>query len=126
MFSFHRNVVTNTHRGRGDAKSAFLLACVSILPLSGCGLTDWAHNGLKVGPEYRRPGAAVSDYWIEAGDRRLTEGLPNDPQWWSTLNDPLLDSLIETAYGQNLSLREAGWRVMQARAGRRTRMRRKA
>jgi NodT family efflux transporter outer membrane factor (OMF) lipoprotein len=32
--------------------------------------------------------------------------------------DPILNGLIQTAYEQNLSLREAGWRVMQARARR--------
>ena len=31
----------------------------------GCGLKQWAHNWLKVGPEYCRPGAAVSDLWID-------------------------------------------------------------
>lgn len=95
------------------ASTFFLLAVVT---LSGCGLTDWAHNGFKVGPEYRRPCAAVADSWIEASDQSLVAGLPTDPQWWSTLNDPTLDALIEYAYQQNLSLRQAGWRVMQARA----------
>jgi NodT family efflux transporter outer membrane factor (OMF) lipoprotein len=94
----------------------FLTCCLGFVP--GCGLTDWAHNHYQVGPEYCRPGAAVADFWIEAGDKRLIESLPTDPQWWSTLNDPVLDNLVQTAYGQNLSLREAGWRVMQARAAR--------
>ena len=89
-----------------------------LLVLTGCGLTDWAHNRFKVGPEYRRPHAAVAHDWIEAGNAHLAESESGDPQWWSTLNDPVLDSLIEAAYGQNLTLREAGWRVMQARAAR--------
>ncbi len=92
-----------------------VLVCCIVL-VSGCGLPDWAHNGWKVGPEYCRPGADVADYWIEAGDERLVESVPSDPQWWSMLNDPVLDSMIQAAYGQNLSLREALWRVMQARA----------
>lgn len=94
-----------------------VLVCCIVL-VSGCGLPDWAHNGWKVGPEYCRPGATVADYWIEAGDERLVESVSNDTQWWSTLNDPRLDSMIQAAYGQNLSLREALWRVMQARAAR--------
>ena len=94
--------------------------CVVLLAfaplLSGCGLSQWVHKGFKVGPDYRRPRATVAADWIEAEDKRLLESLPEDPQWWSTLNDPVLDSLVQTAYRQNLSLREAGWRVMQARA----------
>ena len=34
----------------------------------------------------------------------------------STFNDPVLDSLIYTAYRQNLSLRVAGFRILEARA----------
>jgi NodT family efflux transporter outer membrane factor (OMF) lipoprotein len=43
----------------------------------------------------------------EAGDTR---------NWWRAFNDPLLDRLIETAYRENLSLRVAGVRVLEARA----------
>ncbi len=107
---------------RGRPRGACARVCIASgqAPLlrSGCGLTDWAHNGLKVGPEYRRPPAVIADYWIDAGDAHLVESVSSDPQWWSTLNDPVLDSLIQSAYGQNLTLREAGWRVMQARAAR--------
>lgn len=37
-------------------------------------------------------------------------------QWWMVFNDPVLDSLIDSAVTQNLTLREAGFRVLQARA----------
>jgi NodT family efflux transporter outer membrane factor (OMF) lipoprotein len=37
-------------------------------------------------------------------------------EWWRVFNDPVLDRLIESAYEQNLSLREAGARVLAARA----------
>jgi NodT family efflux transporter outer membrane factor (OMF) lipoprotein len=36
--------------------------------------------------------------------------------WWAVFNDPTLDSLIETAYQQNLTLRVAGARILEARA----------
>ena len=37
-------------------------------------------------------------------------------QWWKTaFNDPILDRLVDTALAQNLSLRSAGLRVLQAR-----------
>jgi NodT family efflux transporter outer membrane factor (OMF) lipoprotein len=36
--------------------------------------------------------------------------------WWTVFNDPILDSLIQTAYQQNLTLRAAGARILEARA----------
>ncbi|HEV3003402.1 MAG TPA: efflux transporter outer membrane subunit, partial [Pirellulales bacterium] len=36
--------------------------------------------------------------------------------WWSVFNDRALYDLVQTAYRQNLTLREAGFRVLQARA----------
>ena len=36
--------------------------------------------------------------------------------WWTIFNDPVLNKLVETAYGQNLTLREAGFRVLKNRA----------
>ncbi len=36
--------------------------------------------------------------------------------WWKAFNDPVLDRLIEWAYRENLSLRIAGVRVLEARA----------
>jgi outer membrane protein TolC len=36
--------------------------------------------------------------------------------WWKVFNDPVLDSLTETAYQQNLPLQIAGLRIMEARA----------
>lgn len=37
-------------------------------------------------------------------------------QWWSVLQDPVLNRLIESAYKQNLSIQVAGLRVVEARA----------
>ena len=37
-------------------------------------------------------------------------------QWWTVFNDPHLDNLVQTAYQQNLPLRVAALRVMEARA----------
>lgn len=103
--------------GAGRHLVAMLIAG-SLLLISGCGLADWAHNGFKLGPNYCPPPAIIANDWIDASDAHLVATVSCDPQWWSTLNDPVLDSLIQTAYGQNLTLREAGWRVMQARAAR--------
>ena len=36
--------------------------------------------------------------------------------WWARFNDPVLDKLVQTAFAQNLSLRSAALRIMEARA----------
>jgi NodT family efflux transporter outer membrane factor (OMF) lipoprotein len=37
-------------------------------------------------------------------------------EWWTVFNDPTLNALVQTAYQQNLTLREAGARILEARA----------
>jgi NodT family efflux transporter outer membrane factor (OMF) lipoprotein len=36
--------------------------------------------------------------------------------WWLVFDDPVLQSLVESAYLQNITLRQAGFRVLEARA----------
>ncbi|QYK48946.1 MAG: efflux transporter outer membrane subunit [Phycisphaeraceae bacterium] len=72
-------------------------------------------SGCMVGPSYERPSAAVNSAW-EAIDG--VQESPTVPDWWSSFNDPVLTSLIAEAHGQNLSLRVAGLRVIEARAAR--------
>ena len=69
-----------------------------------------------IGPDYKPPAVAVSDSWLESGDRRVSTGSATYRNWWTTFNDPVLDRLVERAYRDNLSLRQAGVRVLQARA----------
>jgi NodT family efflux transporter outer membrane factor (OMF) lipoprotein len=94
------------------------LGCVSCgLLSSGCittGPLDWVQNGFKVGPNYCRPPAPVADEWIEAKDPKVQRRHVED--WWNAFQDPTLNSLIDTAYNQNLNLRVLGARVLQARA----------
>jgi len=86
---------------------------------SGCtGLRQWWHQGLKVGPEYRRPCVPVAANWIDAEDPRTSS--PGEPtwDWWRVFNDPVLEDLVLTASQQNLSLQIAGLRVFEARSQR--------
>src|SRR5207253_8504483 len=69
-----------------------------------------------VGPNYGRPPAPVAEQWIEAGDANVQSRHLQYADWWSVFQDRTLNSLINTAYEQNLSLRIAGTRVLQARA----------
>jgi NodT family efflux transporter outer membrane factor (OMF) lipoprotein len=79
-------------------------------------MTRWLRNDFKVGPEYCGTSAAVADAWIETSDPRILGAGPGNFDWWSALNDPVINRLVERAYGQNLTLREAGFRVLAARA----------
>jgi NodT family efflux transporter outer membrane factor (OMF) lipoprotein len=76
------------------------------------------HNGFKVGPNYAPPCAPVAENWIDSDDPRVIDQPPDYAAWWSVFQDPALNRLVETAYRQNLTLREAGLRVTQARAQR--------
>lgn len=95
------------------AMLALLLLCAT-----GCmtGFREYFANGFKVGPNYRRPVAPVADNWIDYQDPRVISEPAVDWAWWRVFNDPVLDSLVLTAYRQNLTLREAGFRMLAARA----------
>ncbi len=91
---------------------------VAVLLNSGCILTgpgQWGRNGFKVGPNYVRPPAPVAAEWIQANDPSVQNHHLQD--WWQVFGDPTLDALIVTAYEQNPTLRIAGTRVLEARAG---------
>jgi NodT family efflux transporter outer membrane factor (OMF) lipoprotein len=84
---------------------------------SGCvttGPLDWVRNGFKVGPNYARPPAPVAEEWIEGKNPNVQNRQLQD--WWRVFQDPALNSLIDTAYDQNLTLRTVGMRVLEARA----------
>ena len=84
-----------------------LVLLISALLTAGCA---------QVGPDYLRPETNVSENWLEAGDQRVkTEGAAYR-NWWQVFKDPSLDRLVDTAYRENLNLRIAGVRVLEARA----------
>ncbi len=83
------------------------------------GCTPWREyfqNGFKVGPNFMRPPAPVAAEWIDSSDSRIRAGEADLRNWWMVFNDPVLNDLIDTAYRQNLSLREASFRILEARA----------
>ena len=84
-----------------------LILLISALLTAGCA---------QVGPDYLRPETNVSENWLEAGDQRVKTGPADYRNWWRVFKDPTLDRLIETAYRENLNLRVAGVRVLEARA----------
>jgi len=85
-------------------------AACTILSLCGCS---------AVGPDYVKPETEVSSAWYSELQDGLTDAAI-DPrtlaQWWSTLEDPTLSSIMEHAVRGNLDLRNARARVREARA----------
>lgn len=72
--------------------------------------------GCMVGPNYKPPPLATAETWLEAGDQRVLTKPAEYRAWWRTFDDPVLDRLVHSAYQQNLPLRQAGVRVLEARA----------
>jgi NodT family efflux transporter outer membrane factor (OMF) lipoprotein len=83
-----------------------VISAIALAVLSGC----------AVGPDYIRPQAPEMKEWIEKEDPRIKSEPADLAAWWKRLNDPVLDTLIEIAFRQNLSLRIAGIRILEARA----------
>ncbi len=99
--------------------SRTLIVALLLLAGNAAGCTsfrDYVHNGFKVGPNYQTPAAPVAAHWIEYNDKRIHSAQDDPAGWWTVLNDPLLNNLMVNAYRQNLTLREAGYRILAARA----------
>jgi NodT family efflux transporter outer membrane factor (OMF) lipoprotein len=110
---FTARLVRAVTRSRATALAMAALLAAGCTPLKG-----WVHNGFKVGPNFDEPYAAVATDWIDSADPRLVHGPEEDSTWWSVFQDQPLNSLIETAYHQNLDLKTAATRVLQAQAQR--------
>lgn len=96
-----------TRRGPGAiGKRIVCLAMLIAFLLCSC----------SAGPNFLRPKAEVSPNWLEEGDPRVKTTAFDYRNWWKVFDDPVLDRLIDRAYRENLSLRIAGVRVLEARA----------
>ncbi len=72
--------------------------------------------GCAVGPDYHQPQMATPAQWNASPINVATNIEPSVTAWWTTFNDPQLNSLIDRAVKANLDLRMAGARVREARA----------
>ncbi len=78
--------------------------------------------GCTVGPNYERPNTKVKDGYstLEEGPTTTPSTRPTTQpvisEWWTTFNDPILNSLVERAIVANLDVRQAQARVYEARA----------
>jgi multidrug efflux system outer membrane protein len=87
-------------------KGIFLILFAALLFVAGC----------KVGPNYHVPKTKVPDQWSTTpASQAAGDHLAN---WWVSLQDPVLNSLVERAVRGNLDLQLAQARVREARAQR--------
>ncbi|WP_010581744.1 efflux transporter outer membrane subunit [Schlesneria paludicola] len=111
----------STHSSFVSPLRRFLVASIllAFVP-QGCttGVKRYFRQGLKVGPEYCEPSSPVAVDWIDGDDQRVATDRAEAAAWWTVFNDPVLNDLIQSVYCQNLSLRQAGFRILQARATR--------
>src|SRR5438046_7583363 len=94
------------HEIGSSIRSRLILLVPVLLAFAGC----------MIGPNYQRPKVSVSPNWGETGDQRVSTESTTYRDWWRAFNDPVLDRLVARAYRDNLTLQQAGVRVLQARA----------
>lgn len=80
------------------------LSLLTLLVLSGCTKLGPDFNGVEHPP--------LPPNWKAASDQNDTAVT----QWWKTFEDPTLNTLVNEAYTQNLDIKSAGLRILQARA----------
>jgi NodT family efflux transporter outer membrane factor (OMF) lipoprotein len=84
------------------------------LPVIVLGTFCWV--GCAVGPNFKRPDVTLAQAWSAQSDPRINTQAATNSLWWQSLNDPVLDRLVERAYHQNLTLQMAGLRIVESRA----------
>jgi NodT family efflux transporter outer membrane factor (OMF) lipoprotein len=100
-----------------DCRYLLALLATGMQLFAGCtGPREYLRNGFKVGPNYAKPAAAIAPNWIDDADRRVRNEEDDLAGWWTVFGDPTLNELIVRANSQNLTLREAGFRILAARA----------
>jgi multidrug efflux system outer membrane protein len=86
-----------------------------ILKLCTAGFLALVLVGCTVGPNYKTPQTKMPESFANTQAAAGTEVVA---KWWTTLQDPTLDSLIDRAVRSNLDLRFAQARIREARAQR--------
>src|SRR5437773_2065429 len=64
-------------------------------------------TGCSGGPNYHPPKVALSGEWSEPLEGGMTNRTTHAAEWWTTFNDPKLNSLIVRAVQSNYDLRIA-------------------
>ena len=108
-------LIAQAERRPSLSRRAFMASLA--LSAAGCstGIKQYVNNGFKVGVNFGRPPTAAAAHWIDANDARVRSEYGDDSHWWNVFNDPVLNQLVTSAYEQNLTLKQAGFRVLEAR-----------
>ena len=75
-----------------------------------------ALGGCTVGPDYVQPETETPDAWHTAAVEGIEDGEATLQTWWQVFDDELLNDLVLRSAAGNLTLREALWKVEEARA----------
>ncbi len=85
-----------------------LILSTALLSVSGCTM---------LGPNFETPQSKTPAAWSdEDNDLFMKPTMAETIGWWSTFDDPTLDSLIDLFSRQNLTLQSAAVRILEARA----------
>lgn len=93
-------------------RTAALSAPVLAIVLSAC----------AVGPDYKPPQLPTPDQWHsqpQTGVKPDSVDSPTLASWWTVLDDPTLNQLIDRALDENKTVKQAMARVVESRARRR-------
>ena len=88
------------------ARRAFVVGSLLAL-IAGCA---------SVGPDYERPATPLQPAWLAEERLELDTSAAELADWWTRLDDPVLDELIRKAIAENNNIRIAGLRVLEAQA----------
>ena len=85
-----------------------------------CVLSAMLITGCTVGPDYEHPRMDMPLTWTQSIAQGEIESKKSDEnlKWWSELNDPVLDLLIERALESNHDIRQAYFKIQESRANR--------
>ncbi|MFL6551642.1 MAG: efflux transporter outer membrane subunit, partial [Povalibacter sp.] len=87
----------------------------------GCLFAAAGLSACAVGPNYRPPEVPVADSWHSPAATSLKPDSPDSTplgSWWTVLNDPTLNQLVDQALAENKTVKQALARVTEARARR--------
>jgi len=73
------------------------------------------YAGCTVGPDYQKPVLEMPEGWIEQEAKTAVSDKALKT-WWTVLNDPMLNALVESVSSDNPDIREAYYRIEESRA----------
>jgi multidrug efflux system outer membrane protein len=98
-------------------KNICVLKALALMPISGAVIILLSiSTGCRVGPDYKKPEMKVPAEF-QSTSPNMEAGVSGDlSTWWTNLDDPVLNSLVDKVMQGNLDLKVAGDRIDQARA----------